>query len=194
MTPPDTRQQIIQHAHRLLLQRGFNGFSYRDIAHPLGVKNAAVHYHFPTKADLAVALIEDFHQQLREQTGEFMAYGGKATPQIEGLFAFTLAQFEGGRPLCPMGALALDYEELPDNVRAAGDRLGEATHAWLTRVMKVGREQAEFKFDGTPEGRATLVLSALQGARQLARIDGKEVLEAVIRQLRFDLGLPVEMH
>ena len=55
----NTRECIIQTAHRLLLQRGINGFSYRDIAEPLGVKNAAIHYHFPSKMDLIKALIED---------------------------------------------------------------------------------------------------------------------------------------
>ena len=43
----DTREQIIDRASELMMQRGFNGFSYSDISAPLGVKNAAIHYHFP---------------------------------------------------------------------------------------------------------------------------------------------------
>ena len=53
----NTREQIINKAAQLMLQRGLNGFSYRDISEPLGVKNAAIHYHFPSKADLVLALI-----------------------------------------------------------------------------------------------------------------------------------------
>ena len=45
----DTREQIVDTALQLLMQRGVNGFSYRDISEPLGIKNAAVHYHFPSK-------------------------------------------------------------------------------------------------------------------------------------------------
>ena len=98
-----TRESIIETAHRLLLQRGMNGFSYRDIAEPLGVKNAAVHYHFPSKMDLVEALIRDNHDVLRKSTAEFMAYGGPARPQLEGLFQFNLkgdvhASFQIGAP------------------------------------------------------------------------------------------------
>ena len=61
----DTREQIMDRAAQLLMSRGYNGFSYRDISSHLGVKNAAVHYHFPVKADLAVALVEEYRQLLR---------------------------------------------------------------------------------------------------------------------------------
>ena len=55
----DTREQIMDRAADLLMSHGFNGFSYSDISSYLGVKNAAVHYHFPAKTDLALALIDE---------------------------------------------------------------------------------------------------------------------------------------
>ena len=76
----DTRERIIDKAADLLMRHGYNGFSYRDISTHLGVKNAAVHYHFPSKADLGMALVEEYQRILREQTSEFMAYGGPARP------------------------------------------------------------------------------------------------------------------
>ena len=97
----NTREQILHHATHLLMSRGYNGFSYRDISTELGVKNAAIHYHFPAKADLALALVHEYHQILREQTAEFMAYGGPALPQLEGLFRFTEMQCQQGR--CAVG-------------------------------------------------------------------------------------------
>jgi len=84
----DTREQIMDRAAQLLMSRGYNGFSYRDISSHLGVKNAAVHYHFPVKADLAVALVEEHRQLLRSRTSEFMAYGGSALEQIEGFLPY----------------------------------------------------------------------------------------------------------
>ena len=59
----DTREKIMDRAAHLLMNRGFNGFSYRDISSHLGVKNAAVHYHFPAKADLAMALVDEYRQE-----------------------------------------------------------------------------------------------------------------------------------
>ena len=40
--------------------RGFNGFSYADIASELGITKASLHYHFPGKAELGEALIERY--------------------------------------------------------------------------------------------------------------------------------------
>lgn len=188
----DTRDQIMDRANDLLLQRGYNGFSYRDISEHLGVRNAAVHYHFPTKADLAEALVNSYHGELRQQTYDFMINGGAARPQLEGLFLFTLKQACCGRSLCPVGALSVDYEELPDKVRRAAGKLGHDTHRWLSKVLEDGRRQGEFDFTGRPADRALLIISALQGARQLARVDGDRILEAVIDDIRRGLGVADE--
>jgi len=184
-----TRDQIIDTAFKLMLQRGLNGFSYRDISKPLGIKNAAIHYHFPNKMDLIKALIEENQQVLRKSTAEFMAYGGPARPQLEGLFAYTLRQFESGRPICMVGALAIDYDELPDEIKQANDQFMKDSNAWLTKVLKVGREQKEFVFEGEPRVKAMLILATIQGARQLARVHGMNMLQALFEQIRLDLGI-----
>jgi len=185
----DTREQIIDRATELLMQRGYNGFSYRDIAGHLGVKNAAVHYHFPTKADLALALVDQYRQVLRTQTSEFMAYGGPARPQLEGLFRFTEQQFENGRCICPFGAFSIDYEDLPAEVREAMERFMSDSVKWLTRVLEVGREQQEFNFEGDAGQRAQFILAVLQGSRQMARIHGIQTLHQVIGEVRAGLGI-----
>lgn len=190
MNPPiDTREKIMDRAEELLLVHGFNGFSYRDISTHLGVKNAAVHYHFPSKADLGVALIERHRAQLRRRTAEFMAYGGSATEQVERMFAYTREHWSCGGKLCPSGALSVDYETLPAEVAEAARKLGRELLAWFTKVMAAGREQGELVFTGEPEQRALTVLSALQGGRQIARVHGVEALDAIIAQLRAELGI-----
>ena len=172
-----------------MLQRGLNDFSYRDISEPLGVKNAAIHYHFPNKMDLIKALIEENHQLLRRSTSEFMAYGGPALPQLEGLFAFTMNQCQCGRPICMVGALAIDYDDLSDGIKRANDRFMKDSVNWLTKVMETGREQAEFHFDGDAMSKAVSILSMIQGARQMARVYGMDYLERIFGQIRIDLGI-----
>jgi TetR/AcrR family transcriptional repressor of nem operon len=185
----DTREQIMDRAAQLLMSRGFNGFSYRDISSHLGVKNAAVHYHFPTKADLALALVDEYRQLLRKGTSEFMAYGGSALQQMEGFIAMTSRQCQLGRCICPFGAFSIDYEELPASVREATAGFLDETIMWLTRVLEVGREQKEFSFLGDARPRAVSILAGLQGARQMARVHGMEILDDVILQIRLDLGI-----
>jgi AcrR family transcriptional regulator len=185
----DTREQIMDRAAQLLMSHGFNGFSYSDISSHLGVRNAAVHYHFPAKTDLALALIDEYRKVLRRGTAEFMAYGGSALQQLEGFFAFTEQQCQLGRCICPFGAFSIDYNDLPETLQKATRSFMEETIRWLTRVMEVGRESGEFSFAGDSRAKALVVLSTLQGARQLARIHEVELLDQVIVQIRQDLGL-----
>jgi len=187
----DTREQIMDRAAQLLMSRGYNGFSYRDISSHLGVKNAAVHYHFPAKTDLALALIDEYRKMLRQGTAEFMAYGGSALQQLEGFFAFTAHQCQLGRCICPFGAFSVDYNDLPEDVQQATRGFMDETVRWLTRVMEVGRASGEFSFDGDARAKALVVLSALQGIRQLARIHGTDMLDVVIGQVRRDLNIDI---
>lgn len=185
----NTRDQIIDKAFQLMLQRGLNGFSYRDISEPLGVKNAAIHYHFPNKMDLIKALINENHQLLRRSTSEFMAYGGPARPQLEGLFHFTRNQCECGRPICMVGVLSIDYDGLTDEIKEANNRFMKDSASWLTKVMETGREQNEFYFEGDAMSKAVSILAMIQGARQLARVHGLDYLEKIFEQIRTDLRI-----
>jgi len=165
-----TRDQIIDQAFQLMLQRGLHGFSYRDIAEPMGVKNAAIHYHFPNKMDLIKALIDENHQVL---------------------FAYAMNQCQCGRPICMVGALAIDYDELNDDIKSANDRFMQDSVNWLTKVMETGREQEEFHFNGEPMSKAISILAMIQGARQMARVHGLDYLEKIFDQIRIDLGINV---
>ena len=53
----DTATQVLDVAERFAQSRGFNGFSYADVAAELKLTKAALHYHFASKAELGEALI-----------------------------------------------------------------------------------------------------------------------------------------
>ena len=52
--------QIIDSAIRMIRAGGYHSFSFRQIAAELGIKSASIHYHFPTKEDLGVALTKRY--------------------------------------------------------------------------------------------------------------------------------------
>lgn len=173
----------------LLQNRGYDGFSYKDISEPMGVKNAAIHYHYPTKTDLALAMIERYQGVLREKTAGFMAYGGSARKQLEGLMLFTEHECNSQRTICPIGALSVNMEALDEKVVSGLQRFMEDSHKWLTRVLEVGLEQGEVTFEGDPSARAWTILGSLQGARQLSRLLGPDMIKTIINQEKAQLGL-----
>jgi TetR/AcrR family transcriptional repressor of nem operon len=187
MTRTDTREKILDEAERLMGARGYSGFSYQDIARPLGIRNAAIHYHFPAKADLGLAVIERYRAILHAADEDFRA--GRMSPreQFEGYIRFFTREACENRTLCPMGVLTSDYFNLPDSMIQAGKRLKEEVLAWLTRVLEQGREDGEFEFGGPARDRALLVMATLQGARQLTRMMGPRSITNIVDQIRDDL-------
>ncbi|MGB5589732.1 MAG: TetR/AcrR family transcriptional regulator [Gammaproteobacteria bacterium] len=183
----DTRERILDIAEQLLATRGYQGFSYHDIAAPLGVKNAAIHYHFPTKADLGVAIIKRYRNLLKDSTAEFMGYGGSARRQLEGYVQFFMQEALENQTMCPMGVLTSDYFSIPDSMREEGTLLEQEVFTWLMKVLEVGRDQGELCFEGDAKTRALIIMSTLQGARQLARMMGSEVLSTALQVLREEL-------
>ena len=49
-------ERILDTAQALAQVRGYNGFSYADISAELAITKPSIHYHVPSKADLAEAI------------------------------------------------------------------------------------------------------------------------------------------
>lgn len=62
----ETRARILATALELIAEKGFAATSTRELSERLGFTKAALYYHFRTKEDLLVALVEPGIQQLRE--------------------------------------------------------------------------------------------------------------------------------
>lgn len=62
----DTRERILATALELIAEKGFAATSTRELSERLGFTKAALYYHFHTKEDLLVALIEPGLQQIRD--------------------------------------------------------------------------------------------------------------------------------
>ena len=63
----DVKIAIMDAAERRMQQGGFGGFSFREIAADVGIKSSSVHYHFPTKENLAAAVIRRWAERTSER-------------------------------------------------------------------------------------------------------------------------------
>ncbi|MDX1569676.1 MAG: TetR/AcrR family transcriptional regulator [Xanthomonadales bacterium] len=183
----DTREQIIERARDLLQSRGIEGFSYRDISTHLGIKNAAVHYHFPSKNDLGVALIEQFTDEIRGDMEEARRHQVSPTRQLEAYFHRSEHEVDDGCQMCAFGALAASFERLPEELQAAVTELRKLIHGWLAETLEAGRDAGEFRFSGSATGKAMQIGTAIQGARQMSIMTGSNVVRQVADGYREEL-------
>lgn len=183
----DTRRRILDIAEQLLLTRGFNGFSYQQISGELGVRNAAIHYHFPHKTDLGVALIERYRRRLKRYIDSGRAAPADVGRELERYFALAESYFRHDRQVCPSGMLSTEYETLPQPMREQSAAFVAEMRDWSVAIAGAGRAAGLFSFAGDPRDMGMLMVAALQGGLQLARIDAGW-LEAVRRQITLLLG------
>ncbi|MFZ1997641.1 MAG: TetR/AcrR family transcriptional regulator [Solirubrobacteraceae bacterium] len=164
----DTRTRILDAAERLVQRRGFNGFSYADVAAEVGVTKASLHYHFPGKAELGEALIARYTQRfttaLERIEADRLAPSARLTAYAR-LYADVLRQDR----MCLCGMLAAEYETLPDAMRIAILRFFDHNQTWLRTVMEEGRADQTMSFDGTADDGAQTILGGLEGAMLVAR-------------------------
>jgi TetR/AcrR family transcriptional repressor of nem operon len=182
----NTKKEILDAAEELLQVRGFGGFSYHHIADQLGVRNAAVHYHFPTKSDLGVALVQRYREGFVWWIEQLRVQQAAASECLERFFSIERRYLREGR-VCPLGVVGVEYVGVPEEMRQAAKSLLEEVAAWLEGVLDRGRRESEFGFTGDARARAWTILGALQGGLQLARLNGEEVLDCIIQQLHDDL-------
>lgn len=168
---PDTAQRILDIAARLVQTRGFNGFSYADIASELGVTKASLHYHFPTKSALGTKLIERYEHNFvaalesieRDAADEF-----DKLRRYAGIYDRVLSN----RQMCLCGMLAAEHGTLPDSMRRELRHFFDVNETWLAGVLERGRTQGLLHFDGAAGEVARMLLGALEGAMMLARSYG----------------------
>ena len=185
-----TSTRILDTAEALLQVRGYNGFSYADVSTELGITKAALHYHFPGKADLGLALITRYADRFSESLASI---DRADTPPKDRLaeYARLYDQVLRQSKMCLCGMLAAEYQTLPAPMRAAVAGFFDANESWLEKVLEDGRQDASLRFAGTPRETARTIIACLEGAMLVARPSGDpDRLRSIAASLLADLARP----
>jgi TetR/AcrR family transcriptional repressor of nem operon len=164
----DTATQILDVAERLVQVRGFNGFSYADVAVELKITKAALHYHFAGKAELGEALVARYAARFAEALVAVEGRTAEASARLDAYADLYLDVLREQR-MCLCGMMAAEYETLPSPMQDAVVRFFDQNERWLTRVLKQGREEGTLTFTGPAQETARMIVSGLEGAMLVAR-------------------------
>ncbi|MET8650339.1 TetR family transcriptional regulator [Nocardia aurea] len=84
----DSRARILRTALALFVERGYHAVSVREIAEDVGLTKTAVLYHFPSKSDIVVALVEPLlvdTENVLDSTGAIEDAHARSWAVVEGL-------------------------------------------------------------------------------------------------------------
>ena len=183
----ETREDILLVAEELLQRRGYNAFSYHHIAVQLGIRTATIHYHFPGKESLGVALVQRFAQRFDAWT-EAANATSDAWWRLQAFFQTYVDYLEAGSRVCPAGMLGAEFHAIPDKMRAEAQLYMGKIYRWLTETLICGRDQQCICYVGDAAHKALEIASALQGGLQISRLAGKQRMLDVVGQLRLELA------
>ena len=177
-------------AERLVQERGFNGFSYADVAAELDITKAGLHYHFASKAQLGEALIERYGTRFADALQTIDAREHDARSKLVA-YAAIYASVLRDRRMCLCGMLAADYQTLPPKLQEGVIEFFDRNEAWLTGVLEQGEDEGGLSLAGPSGETAQAIVSGLEGAMLVARpygdvrrfeVAAARLLETLVRE------------
>ena len=180
MAQSETRKDILKLAQEHLLQSGFNAFSFQTLADELGIRKASIHYHFVSKEQMGVAVIENYVQSFLSWGLSVENYSPKRKLEM---FLKIFERFALDHcKICPTGVLSSDFNTLPRSMRLKLQELHEVQRGWLMQILLDLKQRQELNSQIDLESWAELIMSAIQGGLQIARI--RQDIESFRRVLR----------
>ena len=159
--------------------RGYNAVSFRDLADTLGIKSASVHYHYPQKEDLGLALVERYAARFFAALEALSADASSPGQRIAAYCTTYRAALTGSNSLCLCGLLGAEINSLPKDLARAVAAFFQANIDWVTAALGP---------DGSKPARRSKAMHAvatLQGAMMLAISKQDEALfDAAAKQLQ----------
>ncbi|PTY37220.1 hypothetical protein BGP77_08115 [Saccharospirillum sp. MSK14-1] len=176
-----TAERLLERAEEIIRTHGYSGLSFRTLADDIGIKSASVHYHFPTKTHLGVAVASRYQARFARALEQIARSGQPAQAQLQRFVDIYGSELRAGNnrlTICMM--LAAEKDSLPEEVNHCVTSFYQLNLDWLESVLQ---QQA----DPQPAQRAKQILALLQGAvlgaKTLTCSDYFDAAEAAVLQL-----------
>ena len=165
----DTRSQILDAAQDILQRQSISGVSFQDLADRIGIKKGSMYYHFKSKDDLSVAILERAASNMSQSLER-----GKdktATEQLNyfiGIFKSFMGQCE---KICPGGAFAGVWDKLNEPVQHQANKLISLQIKGMQEIIATGIKNGEFNaHEQDSEALAHWAIATIQGALLICRM------------------------
>ncbi|AVQ12620.1 Transcriptional regulator, TetR family [Leptospira santarosai] len=179
----DTKEKIVTIARDYFQSVGFRSFSFQDIANDLGIKKASIHYHYPSKEELGLEILEAYNKDFKR----FIENIRKRSPRVRlfGLFKLYVSYAGENGNICPFGVVGTEYRALSQTIRDKTLILQDQHRDFLIQTLHDGVRDGSFLLTLGVHDTADLFISAIQGAMQISRIrKDKKYFPKMIQSLK----------
>ncbi|MEM8954261.1 MAG: TetR/AcrR family transcriptional regulator [Verrucomicrobiota bacterium] len=183
----DRKTELIRIATELVMQNGFDSFSYSDLAKHLNIRKASIHHHFPKKQDLGLAILDQVKGSCADHFQCISSQSISASKKLDLAFNLGRDLCDSGNRICPVGSFQAEFNVIPPSMQTKLREIEDLEIDFFTKILDQGRKEGCFHFQGTPRDEALFVVSTLKGALQYARTHDKSIFAKAVNQLKRSL-------
>ena len=174
-----TREQILAAAAQTFEDVGYTAARLEDIARDAEVTKGALYFHFRSKTDLALAVLEAHHARWGELVREVAGYGADPLTTVVALSFAVGANFRTNQ-------IARAGVRLGNEHRAIDAELPTPFVGWVTRLtelLEAARTHGLLRDGVDPAAAARAIVAAYFGAQEMsARLAGGRDLAGRLRE------------
>jgi TetR/AcrR family transcriptional repressor of nem operon len=168
-----TRDRIVRSAAKLFLTRSYNAVGIADLCTAADVRKGSFYHFFPSKSDLARAVVDlhaaEFDRRFTEAEDMGLLAVAGAVAQVQGWFEERYGRIVG----CPFGNLAAELSTTDDELRVY---VAAVFTRWEQRLL-AACEQTALRPGVEPAELARMILAQIQGLILLAKVQGRSAAE-----------------
>ena len=169
----DTANRILDTAQHLIVTRGYNAFSYADIAEVVSISKPSIHFHFATKAELVRKLLQRYREQVKLSLEQVSAQLPDPLARLRAYAGYWENCIrENTAPFCLCAMLASELLSLPPEVAAEVKLYFGELAAWLTATLEQGAAQSQLRLPRGAAVEAESFMASAHGAMLSARVYG----------------------
>ncbi|MCG6186668.1 TetR/AcrR family transcriptional regulator [Maribellus maritimus] len=182
-----TREKILELGENLIRTKGYNAFSYQDISTELGIKNAAIHYYFPSKKNLVTSIVKTNIQRFEEMVENMESRNFDEWQQLDA-FVKIYVKSRREKKKCLVGSLSPDVKTLDESTQKELKKMVDMILRWLAFLLERGKNKGVFAFADSAESKAMVIFSSLVASLQLSAVlgnlDYKNYCQSILDDLR----------
>jgi len=161
----NAREAILAAARRAAQARGYNGLNFRELADEVGIRAASLYYHFPSKADLGVAVARRYWEDMAAGLETMLAETADPAGCLRRYPELFRKALQSDNRMCLCSVMAAEVADLPETVKREVETFADVNVAWLSRVLSA----ADLVSAQESGPRARAIFAAVVGAQLIAR-------------------------
>jgi AcrR family transcriptional regulator len=171
--PDVTRERLLHAAFDEIYRRGFQGASLDTILEQAGVTKGALYHHFPDKAALGYAVVEDVVHDLLLQRwlGVLEEQPGDPLTALQGMLQERLTQLQPHEVVlgCPLNNLGQEMSPLDEKFRRRVARTFDTWVDGFAGLLTRGQREGTVRRNLDARKVATFLVAAIEGSFGLAK-------------------------